>query len=54
MMSQADTVREDMEPLEIRMWLFAHDGLTKQAEAFAKKLGYGSLHGRSLMGFWCT
>ncbi len=39
MISQADMVREDMEPLEIRMWIFAHDGLTKQAEAFAKKHG---------------
>ncbi len=38
-MGKAVMVREDMEPLEIRMWLFAHDGLTKQAEAFARRHG---------------
>ncbi|ETR73923.1 MAG: hypothetical protein OMM_00585 [Candidatus Magnetoglobus multicellularis str. Araruama] len=33
---QADAVMEDMEPLCIRMWLFAHDGLTQSAEAYAR------------------
>ena len=34
---QADAVMDDMEPLCIRMWLFAHDGLTQSAEAYAKE-----------------
>ena len=34
---QADAVMEDMEPLCIRMWLFAHDGLTQSAEAYARE-----------------
>ncbi|MCP4111519.1 MAG: hypothetical protein GY749_39330 [Desulfobacteraceae bacterium] len=37
LISQADTVREDMDPDVIRMWLFAHEGLTKEAEEFAGK-----------------
>ncbi|MCP4352823.1 MAG: hypothetical protein GY795_45815 [Desulfobacterales bacterium] len=39
LVSQADTVRKDMNPKVIQMWIFAHDGLTKQALAFAKKQG---------------
>ncbi|MCP4107535.1 MAG: hypothetical protein GY749_18660 [Desulfobacteraceae bacterium] len=38
-MSQADTVRKDMNPETVRMWIFTHDGLTKQALAFAKMHG---------------
>jgi hypothetical protein len=34
---QAGAVMEDMEPLCIRMWLFAHDGLTQSAEAYARE-----------------
>ncbi|MCP4347266.1 MAG: hypothetical protein GY795_17280 [Desulfobacterales bacterium] len=37
--AQADTVMEDMEPLVIRMWLFAYDGLTEKAKGFAEKNG---------------
>ncbi len=37
LVSQADTVWKDMNPKTVRMWIFAHDGLTKQALAFAKK-----------------
>ncbi len=37
LVSQADTVKKDMSPKVLRMWIFAHDGLTKQALAFAKK-----------------
>ncbi|MCP4104716.1 MAG: hypothetical protein GY749_04135 [Desulfobacteraceae bacterium] len=39
LVSQADTVQKDMDPKRVCMWIFAHDGLTKQATAFAKKHG---------------
>jgi len=39
LVSQADTVRKDMNPKVIRMWIFAHEGLTKQALAYAEKHG---------------
>ncbi|MCP4104832.1 MAG: hypothetical protein GY749_04735 [Desulfobacteraceae bacterium] len=39
LISQADTVRKDMKPEVVRMWIFAHEGLTKDALAFAKKHG---------------
>ncbi len=39
LMSQADTVKQDIDPEIVRMWLFAHDGLTREAEVFAKEHG---------------
>ncbi|MCP4108266.1 MAG: hypothetical protein GY749_22440 [Desulfobacteraceae bacterium] len=39
LISQADIVREDMNPRVIRMWIFANNGLTKEAEGFAKENG---------------
>ncbi len=39
LVSQADMVGQDKDPLVIRMWLFAHNGLTREAEAFAEKHG---------------
>jgi len=39
LVSQADTVRKDMNPRVIRMWIFAHEGLTKDALAYAEKHG---------------
>ncbi|OQY58546.1 MAG: hypothetical protein B6245_11260 [Desulfobacteraceae bacterium 4572_88] len=39
LMSQADAVREDFGPRTVRMWLFAHDGLTAEAEDFAREHG---------------
>ncbi|MCP4107196.1 MAG: hypothetical protein GY749_16920 [Desulfobacteraceae bacterium] len=39
LVAQADTVRKDMNPEVIRMWIFACEGLTKQAQAFAEKHG---------------
>ncbi|MCP4105161.1 MAG: hypothetical protein GY749_06440, partial [Desulfobacteraceae bacterium] len=39
LMSQADTIKEDIDPQIVRMWIFAHDGLTSEAEAFAKEHG---------------
>ncbi|MDM8552365.1 hypothetical protein QUF72_19930 [Desulfobacterales bacterium HSG2] len=38
LVSQAETVRRDMNS-EVVMWIFAHDGLTKQSLAFAKRHG---------------
>ncbi|QTA82439.1 restriction endonuclease domain-containing protein [Desulfonema limicola] len=37
MILQAETVKQDLDPETVYMWLFAHDGLTKQAQAFAEK-----------------
>jgi hypothetical protein len=37
--AQADAVMEDMNPETVRMWLFAHNGLTPKARAFAEKHG---------------
>lgn len=37
LISKAELVREDVKPLVVRMWLFAHNGLTRQAEEFARK-----------------
>ncbi|QTA81140.1 NTP hydrolase p-loop-containing [Desulfonema limicola] len=37
--SQAETAKQDLAPQKVIMWLFAHDGLTKQARAFAEKHG---------------
>ncbi|MCP4105795.1 MAG: hypothetical protein GY749_09700 [Desulfobacteraceae bacterium] len=39
LISQAETVKEDMEPQAVRMWIFAHEGLTKDGAAFAEKHG---------------
>ncbi|MDM8552156.1 hypothetical protein QUF72_18875 [Desulfobacterales bacterium HSG2] len=39
LVSQADTVRRDMNPRVIRMWIFAHEGLTKEGLAYAEKHG---------------
>ncbi len=39
LVSQAELVKKDMNPKKIRMWIFAHEGLTKPAMAFAKKHG---------------
>lgn len=39
LMAQAGVLEEEMKPEIIRIWLFAHNGLTKQAAAFAKKQG---------------
>ncbi|MCP4104402.1 MAG: hypothetical protein GY749_02525, partial [Desulfobacteraceae bacterium] len=39
LMSQADTIKEALDPQIVRMWIFAHDGLTSEAEAFAKEHG---------------
>ncbi len=39
LVSQADTVRRDMNPRVIRMWIFAHEGLTGEALAYAEKHG---------------
>ncbi|QTA82434.1 p-loop domain-containing protein [Desulfonema limicola] len=36
---QAQTAKQDFDPETVYMWLFAHDGLTKQAQAFAEKNG---------------
>ncbi len=37
--AQADLVRKDMDPRTLRMWIFAHNGLTGPALKFAKKHG---------------
>ncbi|MCP4111909.1 MAG: hypothetical protein GY749_41335 [Desulfobacteraceae bacterium] len=37
LVSQAETVRKEMNSKNVKMWIFAHDGLTKQALIFAKK-----------------
>ncbi len=37
--TQADRVREKTDTSVIRMWLFAHEGLTPKAKGFAKKYG---------------
>ena len=37
--AQAGTVRKDMDPETVRMWIFAHNGLTGPALGFAKKHG---------------
>jgi hypothetical protein len=37
--AQADAVREDMNPKVIRMWIFAHEGLTGDAKKFAEDHG---------------
>ena len=37
--AQGEDVRDGKPHRIIRMWIFAHNGLTKQAEAFAKKHG---------------
>ncbi|QTA82440.1 p-loop domain-containing protein [Desulfonema limicola] len=39
LISQAEIVKKDLDPEKIQMWIFAHDGLTKQAQAFAEKHG---------------
>jgi len=39
LMSQAEIVQKDLDPKIIRKWIFAHDGLTPQAKAFAEKNG---------------
>ena len=39
LLEQADAVMEDLEPLYIKKWIFAHNGLTKEAEEFAKEKG---------------
>jgi hypothetical protein len=36
---QADTVMREKEPLTVRMWIFAHEGLTDEALAYAKEQG---------------
>ncbi|MEE4356942.1 MAG: hypothetical protein V2I97_10760 [Desulfococcaceae bacterium] len=36
---QADTVMQAKEPLRVRMWIFAHEGLTDEALAYAKEQG---------------
>ncbi len=37
--NQADTVMREKEPLTVRMWIFAHEGLTDEALAYAKEQG---------------
>ena len=39
LLEQADWIKEDMDPLEIRLWLFSHDGLTADAEKMAREKG---------------
>ncbi len=39
LVSQADTVQKDIDPQVLRMWLFAHDGLTSKSKAFAEEHG---------------
>ncbi len=39
LVSQAETVKEDMNPQVVRLWIFAHEGLTKDAVVFAEKQG---------------
>ncbi|MCP4646992.1 MAG: hypothetical protein GY852_04545, partial [bacterium] len=39
MVSQAEMLREENDQRVIRMWIFAHNGLTKDALAFAEKHG---------------
>jgi len=39
LMAQAETVRQDMRPRVIRMWIFAHEGLTGPALKFAGENG---------------
>ncbi|MCP4347087.1 MAG: hypothetical protein GY795_16360 [Desulfobacterales bacterium] len=39
LVSQAEMIKKDLTPEKIRMWIFAHNGLTKQAITFAKKHG---------------
>ena len=39
LLTQAQWIKEDMDPLEIRMWLFSHDGLTADAEKMAREKG---------------
>jgi len=34
---QADAVNTEMEPIKLRMWMFAHDGLTQSAETYARE-----------------
>ncbi|MEZ4526110.1 MAG: hypothetical protein R2941_09355 [Desulfobacterales bacterium] len=36
---QADTVMQAKEPLRVRMWIFAHEGLTDEALAYAEEQG---------------
>ncbi len=39
LLSQAELIKKDMNPKKVRMWIFAHEGLTKPALAFAKEHG---------------
>jgi hypothetical protein len=36
---QGEIVREDMDPIIVRLWLFANAGLTPEAEAYAAERG---------------
>jgi hypothetical protein len=36
---QGESVREDMDPITLRLWLFANAGLTAEAEAYAGERG---------------
>jgi len=39
LVAQAETVKKDMNPRTVRMWIFAHNGLTTPALDFAEKHG---------------
>ncbi len=39
MREQGEAVREEMNPNTLRIWIFANDGLTKQAQTYAEKHG---------------
>jgi len=39
LLRKSELIQEEMEPLVARMWFFAHDGFTEEAEALMRKKG---------------
>ena len=39
LMAQAEAVKREYKPNSIRLWLFAHEGLTQEAEKLARREG---------------
>ena len=52
LVAQAEMVRERKKASTIRMWLFAHEGLTPKAKSFAKNRAFSGHPGKSLTRCW--
>lgn len=51
LMAQAEAVKAEYKPNLVRMWLFAHEGLTQEAEKLAQEQASSGRIERSWMGY---